>query len=340
MMMEVERQKYHRKLEQAQKELVDAMWRKKDQQRKVNVTLGLSMEPSIISESPIKHSDNSTVVSSMTVISTPYNRLAHGQVVDFLEQPAAVLTVPPYLRDKIENQPDAFDKYSRSHFDHLLSSCSNSIVSAASAGVRSSSLNQLLNGSKRSEAGEMHPNSLNPVQSLLKKSEHEVGSSTASRIGESLRMDRPCSPLSAFSTVSSPPGGSTSILELRKKKFGKSKHVERRASPSVRLSPMGRSCTEESFSRSLSLKEPKKDFKSYSQYKSLSESISDLSISNGGGTDALSFTVPISTTRTINPANQTKVSSADRSVLINKEGKLITGKPSTRFLEILLKPDV
>lgn len=101
MIMEIERQKMTRRLEQAQKALSDAMWRKKKAAKQQEVADGYSLATSVISEYPIVHASAKVVSAANSVASTPYDRLARGVVRDYIERPPTVKTVPTQIVEKM-----------------------------------------------------------------------------------------------------------------------------------------------------------------------------------------------------------------------------------------------
>eukprot|EP01038_Epipyxis_sp_PR26KG_P006577 gene6577-9043_t len=127
MVLESEKQKSQRKLEQATKSLSDAMWRKKKQEHQVNVEAGLSLEASSIADSRIIHTDQESIDLANDVSFEKYNRLSRVEVVDNLEQPPKILTIPDFLQEKILYEPFALDKYSKTFYYNLAKSSCDSI---------------------------------------------------------------------------------------------------------------------------------------------------------------------------------------------------------------------
>jgi hypothetical protein len=119
--MEVERQKANRRLEKSLKELTNARWKKKKQSQQLESENGMSLPVSLISETPIVHRDAQFIADISDISNTDKNRLARGSVVDLLERPPTVKTIPLYLQEKLFNDEtlmanDArLDKYARQH---------------------------------------------------------------------------------------------------------------------------------------------------------------------------------------------------------------------------------
>lgn len=120
MIFEIERQKCNRTLEKAQKALSDAMWKKKKQKDQENIDSGISFLPSSISEGPIFHSDEKTVATANDIYKTSYNRLARDQVVDLLEQPPTLKTIPHTQHAKLDHAIPSMDKYTFKYTNRML----------------------------------------------------------------------------------------------------------------------------------------------------------------------------------------------------------------------------
>ncbi len=124
MLLEVERQKANRRLEKAQKELTNARWKKKKQAQAQDAEAGISLPVSEISESKIIHRDTSFVSKMSDVFQTEKNQLARERVVDYIERPPTVKTVPVFLQDKYFNGSGAtsaqLDKYAKAHYKTLI----------------------------------------------------------------------------------------------------------------------------------------------------------------------------------------------------------------------------
>jgi hypothetical protein len=100
MLLEVERQKANRRLDKSLKQLADARWRKKKQAQMQDIESGLSLAVSAISENKIIQVDQKTIASQNDIYTTPANFLAQEKVIDLLEQPKPVKTIPKYLQEK------------------------------------------------------------------------------------------------------------------------------------------------------------------------------------------------------------------------------------------------
>lgn len=123
MLLQVEKQKYNRRLEKAQKALADARWRKKKADQAQDAENGLSFPVSEIADKHIVRKDDATVKADTDVSSTSYNALARDQVVDLLERPPTLKTVPPLLQENfLVTHPDTFDKYAQKHYRQTIAS--------------------------------------------------------------------------------------------------------------------------------------------------------------------------------------------------------------------------
>ena len=126
MVLQTEKNKRARILDKAVKELSDAMWRKKKQEKLDSVDAGLTMAASEISEKPIKHVDAASVTSLSGVYNTAYNQLAAEKVRDFIELPPTVKILPPYMKDVLKAEGDEYrqhyegmDKFTQQHYKTL-----------------------------------------------------------------------------------------------------------------------------------------------------------------------------------------------------------------------------
>lgn len=118
MLLEVEKQKWNRKLEKAQKSLADARWKKKKatleaaSEREGAINLGHS----VISDGPILQCDESVVSAAGDVSSTDYSRLAQTRVVDHSEQPPTLHVIPSSVQEAFFKHPETLDKYAQAHY--------------------------------------------------------------------------------------------------------------------------------------------------------------------------------------------------------------------------------
>lgn len=103
MLLEVEKQKSIRRLEKAQKALADARWRKKKATQLQDSESGLSFPISEIADGHITQADEATVDRMMNAHSTGYNMLARGNVVDYMERPPTVKTIPIEVKNFEKN---------------------------------------------------------------------------------------------------------------------------------------------------------------------------------------------------------------------------------------------
>ncbi len=112
MVIESERQKWNRKLEQAQKALSDAMWRKKKASQGNGSGGGsttadaLTLEVSSIAESHIKQTKASEIALADDIARTSYNSLGRVAVVDYSEKPKETLHLPVYIHQKLLYEPE------------------------------------------------------------------------------------------------------------------------------------------------------------------------------------------------------------------------------------------
>lgn len=67
MILEIEKRKLARSLEQSKKALADAMWRKKKEKAAANQEAGLTLATSAISEQPIYQADDDSVAGDLFV---------------------------------------------------------------------------------------------------------------------------------------------------------------------------------------------------------------------------------------------------------------------------------
>jgi len=135
MVLESEKQKAQRKLEQTEKSLRDARWRKKKQDQLNNVESGLSFEVSTISDVKIVQPQVRSVVDANNVTNTGYNELSRVDVVDFNERAPCTKTLPNYLKEKLTYEPYSLDKYAKSFYFSLVKSSHESIDNAVDRGV-------------------------------------------------------------------------------------------------------------------------------------------------------------------------------------------------------------
>ena len=69
-----------------------------------------------IADSHIKHVDQTKINTANSVSFEKYNRLGNVNVVDSMEQPPTVLTLPDFLQERLLYEPFLLDKYSKSFY--------------------------------------------------------------------------------------------------------------------------------------------------------------------------------------------------------------------------------
>ena len=128
MILEIEKRKLARNLEQSKKALADAMWRKKKEKAVANQEAGLTLATSAISEQPIYQADEASVSESMSLHHTTYNKLANTSTVDYSEMDPKVKNFSYFMKEKLIYEGEEFDKYSKSFFNTLYTSHDQSRV--------------------------------------------------------------------------------------------------------------------------------------------------------------------------------------------------------------------
>lgn len=176
MVSETEKQHANREHQEAEKELASTLWRSSKISSSKSSATTSSFDSLTSSQFIIKKSDPRSISSGSSIASTSYNKLARCDIVDYIERPPNLHSLPIFLQDKLDNSSTRSNQslsfYSSAGSSTLLS---KSIRSKHSFGgdKRSKSVNALFLGQQGGGGGRVgSPSSRDNIQAIRSDNPH------------------------------------------------------------------------------------------------------------------------------------------------------------------------